>query len=191
MQRWTSLVLTNLGVIKCYLFIFIFIFLRYWLGKREWYQLSLLQNGKLTAATLLTKVSPEYYATRIKRFVVVIFVRFSSTPVRMVLAVSSCRSFAPLSLLFCFLYCWGIVSPSQQWHQEAQSKNEDESQKDQLHLRKRHPPILFSSYGNWFTIKNITRLLKRFFFRSIQMSLHENSSDQSYQRTKWPLLLGN
>ena len=52
MQRWTSCVLTNLSVINCYLFIFIF--LRYWHGKREGYQSSLLQNGKLTAATLLS-----------------------------------------------------------------------------------------------------------------------------------------
>ena len=52
MQRWTSCVLTNLSVINCYLFIFIF--LRYWHGKREGYQLSLLKHGNLTTATLLS-----------------------------------------------------------------------------------------------------------------------------------------
>ena len=60
----------------------------------------------------------------------------------MVLAVPlSCRSFTLLSLLFCFLCCWAILSSSQQ--QEDQSKNEDKSQKDQLCLRKRHSVLLF------------------------------------------------
>ena len=60
----------------------------------------------------------------------------------MVLAVPlSCRSFTLLSLLFCFLCCWAILSSSQQ--QEDQSNNEDKSQKDQLCLRKRHSVLLF------------------------------------------------
>ena len=61
------------------------------------------------------------------------------------LASVQAYTFVPLLFFFCFL-CYGhTVSRSQQWHQEAQSKNEDKCQKDQLYLRKYHSVLLFCS----------------------------------------------
>ena len=151
MQRWTSWVLTNLGVIKCYLFIFILIFLRYWHGKREGYQLSLLQNGKLTATTLLSLTGilcHEDYKVR-GRHLRQVLVHSCTAGLGKASVVSLfCAPFSSflfsLLLRYCFLFpAMASTSPKHKWRWKP--KRPTLPQKTPF-----GPPILFSSCANSF-----------------------------------------
>ena len=136
MQRWTSWVLTNLSVINCYLFIYFnFSFL--------------IQNGKFTAATLLslTGILCHEDDKVLRRHFRQVLFDSCTDGLGSVFVSVFCVSFSSFLFSLLLRYCFSIPAmtsrnPNQKWR--LMPKRPTLPQKTPF-----SPLILFSRYANW------------------------------------------